>query len=120
MLVETVKTSGQTYAIISHGRDRRSDGTQQRGEQVRVWSALDRHDLIGQAGDQFGQRLTCQRQPAIRETAASSRDHAQRAGASASKTGRTRHFAAQMTGGTIEQERIGVQAVVDQLTDPGG
>lgn len=120
MLVETMKTSGQPYAVISYGRNRRSDGTKQRGEQVRVWSALDRHDLIGQARGQFGQRLTRPCQPAVRETASSSRDRAQRTGASGSKTGRTRRFAAQVTGGAIEEQRIGMQAVVNQLTDPGG
>jgi len=120
MLVETMKTSGQPYTVITYGRNRRSDGTKQRGEQVRVWSALDRHDLIGQARDQFGQRLTRPCQPTVREIASSSRDRAQRAGASGSKTGRTRRFAAQVAGGAIEEQRIGVQAVINQLTDPGG
>jgi hypothetical protein len=46
MLVETMKTSGQPYTVITYGRNRRSDGTKQHGEQVRVWSALHRHDLI--------------------------------------------------------------------------
>ena len=120
MLVETMKTCGQPRAFTSHGRNRRSDGTQQYGEPVRVWSALESHYLIGQVRDQLGQRLTRPRQSAIRETASSSRYRAQCAGTSGSKTGLTRPVTAQIAGGTIKEQRISVQAVVDQLTDPGG